>query len=258
VRNPYPGPRAFRTEEYGIFAGRDHEISELTSLIVSHQVVLLYAQSGAGKSSLVNAGLANSLSEREIRLLPVARVGVPVPIEVPLDQVANVFVFSMACDILPEIAVGDPWRRSATLVDAFDRLPEALDDAGERVLSVCAIDQFEELFSVYPERWPDREKFFLEISALLDARRDVRILFVLREDSLAAFSHFAAVLPEGGRTRYRIERLREDEAISAIRKPLQGTACSFAPDVAETVVRDLMNITVASPGREAEIGRAHV
>ncbi len=251
MRNPYPGPRAFRTEEYGIFAGRDHEISELTSLIISHQVVLLYAQSGAGKSSLVNAGLANSLSEREIRLLPVARVGVPVPIEVPLDQVANVFVFSMACDILPEIAVSDPWRRSATLVDAFNRLPELLDDSGERVLSVCAIDQFEELFSVYPERWPDREKFFLEISALLDARRDVRILFVLREDSLAAFSHLAAVLPEGGRTRYRIERLREDEAIAAIRKPLQGTACSFAPDVAETVVRDLMNITVASPGREA-------
>jgi len=246
VTNPYPGPRPFRREEFGIFAGRDHEISELTSLIVSHQVVLLYAQSGAGKTSIVNAGLSNSLSERGMRLLPVARVGIPVPVEVPLGEVANVYSFSMVGDILPDIAVSDPWRRQATLVDAFARLPEDLDDFGEPTLCACVIDQFEEVFSVYPERWPDRKKFFFELSELLAARSHVRILFVLREDFLAAFSQFAALLPEGGRTRYRIERLREPEAISAILKPLEGTGLSFAPDVAETMVHDLMSITVAS------------
>ena len=246
MTNPYPGPRPFRREEFGIFAGRDHEISELTSLIVSHQVVLLYAQSGAGKTSIVNAGLSNSLSERGMRLLPVARVGIPVPVEVRLGEVANVYSFSMVGDILPDIAVSDPWRRQATLVDAFDRLPEDLDDFGEPTLCVCVIDQFEEVFSVYPERWPDRKKFFFELSELLAARSHVRILFVLREDFLAPFSQFAALLPEGGRTRYRIERLREPQAISAILTPLEGTGLSFAPDVAETIVHDLMSITVAS------------
>ena len=111
---------------------------------------------------------------------------------------------------------------------------------------MCALDQFEELFSVYPERWPDREKFFLEIAALLEMRRDLRILFVLREDYLAGFSQLAPLLPERGRTRYRIERLRQNEAISAIRKPLEGTRRSFAPGVAETMAKDLSNITVAS------------
>jgi hypothetical protein len=247
MRNPYPGPRPFRKEEYGIFAGREHEISELTSLIVSHQVVLLYAQSGAGKTSIVNAGLANTLAERGIRFLPVSRVGIPVPAEIPLDQVANVYSFSMVGAILPGIADADPRLRATTLVQAFERLPPAADDSGEPVLTVCAIDQFEELFSVYPERWADREKFFVEVAALLEARRDVRILFVLREDSLAAFGQHAAVLPERGRTRYPIERLREDEAISAIRKPLEGTRLSFAPGVAEAVVGDLMKIAVVSP-----------
>ena len=246
MANPYPGPRPFQKGESGIFAGRDHEVSELTSLIVSHQVVVLYAQSGAGKTSIVNAGLSNSLSERGIRLLPIARVGVPVPREIPLDEIANVYTFSMAWDILPGIAVSEPWRRQATPVDVFSRLPDVPSDSTDRSLSVCVLDQFEELFSAYPDRWPDREKFFLDLSALLEARRDVRVLFVLREDFLAAFSGYAALLPEGGRTRYRIERLREQEAISAILKPLDGTGHSFAPDVAETIVHDLMRITVAS------------
>jgi hypothetical protein len=79
TRNPYPGPRPFTSEKYHIFAGRDHEISELSSLIISHPAVLLYAQSGAGKTSLLHAGLAPTLNEKGVKLLPVARVGIPVP-----------------------------------------------------------------------------------------------------------------------------------------------------------------------------------
>src|SRR5437016_3113778 len=81
MANPYPGPRPFQKDEYRIFAGRDHEVSELTSLIISHQVTLLYAQSGAGKTSVVNAGLSTSLVEKGVRVLPVARAGIPVPKE---------------------------------------------------------------------------------------------------------------------------------------------------------------------------------
>jgi hypothetical protein len=58
TRNPYPGPRPFRAEEYRIFAGRDDEIADLSSLIIAHSAVLLYAQSSAGKTSLLHAGLA--------------------------------------------------------------------------------------------------------------------------------------------------------------------------------------------------------
>ena len=50
--NPYPGPRPFESEESEIFFGRAREVRELVSLITAHRVVLLYAQSGAGKTSL--------------------------------------------------------------------------------------------------------------------------------------------------------------------------------------------------------------
>jgi len=72
--NPYRGPRPFEIGEQKIFFGRDREVKDLLSLIIAHRVVLLYAQSGAGKTSLLNAGLIPLLIEEGFDVLPVARV----------------------------------------------------------------------------------------------------------------------------------------------------------------------------------------
>ena len=53
--NPYVGPRPFAREEQ--IYGREREITELDYLLSSERIVLLHSPSGAGKSSLVNAGL---------------------------------------------------------------------------------------------------------------------------------------------------------------------------------------------------------
>ena len=60
-RNPYPGPRPFERGEHNLFFGRDREVADLLSLMIAHREVLLYAQSGAGKTSLLNAGVMPSL-----------------------------------------------------------------------------------------------------------------------------------------------------------------------------------------------------
>ena len=64
---PYVGPRFFRREDQSIFFGRSREANELLSLVISHSVVLLYAQSGAGKTSLINAKLEPLLEGRRAR-----------------------------------------------------------------------------------------------------------------------------------------------------------------------------------------------
>ena len=53
--NPYVGPRAFQTGEK--LYGRDHELRDLLDLLIAERIVLLYSPSGAGKSSLIQAGL---------------------------------------------------------------------------------------------------------------------------------------------------------------------------------------------------------
>ena len=62
---PYPGLRSFRTEEFAIFVGRDREISELVDRlrIPSLGFLSIVGGSGAGKSSLVRAGLLPALEK---------------------------------------------------------------------------------------------------------------------------------------------------------------------------------------------------
>ena len=55
--NPYVGPRTFTRQERDRFFGREREANDLFSLVVSERLVLFYAQSGAGKSSLINTRL---------------------------------------------------------------------------------------------------------------------------------------------------------------------------------------------------------
>ena len=56
--------------------------------------VVLYAQSGAGKTSLLNAGLAPLLTEEGFEILPVARVRGFEPEGIDLSDIANIYVFN--------------------------------------------------------------------------------------------------------------------------------------------------------------------
>ena len=60
--NPYVGPRSLKTGEP--FFGRDREIRSLLALLVSERIVMLHSPSGAGKSSLIQAGLMPRMTER--------------------------------------------------------------------------------------------------------------------------------------------------------------------------------------------------
>src|SRR5437868_5652708 len=91
---PYVGPVPFGTKEKDFFFGRDEEAEFLLSRAISERIVLFYAQSGAGKSSLVNAKLVPRLKDKGYRVLPVARVGGDPPADVPADKIENIFVFN--------------------------------------------------------------------------------------------------------------------------------------------------------------------
>src|SRR3972149_4026527 len=92
LRNPYIGPRTFRREEADLFFGREREARELTTLVESEHLVVFYAQSGAGKSSLVNTRLIPNLQAKNYTVLPVGRVsgGTSSGIEV-----SNIYVYNL-------------------------------------------------------------------------------------------------------------------------------------------------------------------
>ena len=69
---PYVGPRPFEKRDHHLFFGRDREAHEISSLVLANKFFVLYAASGAGKTSLVNAGVL-PLVENKLEVLPTAR-----------------------------------------------------------------------------------------------------------------------------------------------------------------------------------------
>ena len=90
--NPYIGPRTFSLDEADKFFGRDHEARDLIGMIVSHRTMLFYAQSGAGKSSLINAKLIPGLIHEGFEVLPVGRVSGQNGMNVDVE---NIFVYNL-------------------------------------------------------------------------------------------------------------------------------------------------------------------
>ena len=77
TENPYVGPNPFTTEDQHKFYGRDQEKSDLATLLVADRIVLLFAPSGAGKTSIIQAGLIPAMESRDFVVLPIIRVSEP-------------------------------------------------------------------------------------------------------------------------------------------------------------------------------------
>ena len=57
LEHPWLGLESFREESRGYFFGRDAEITEIHLRLRSHPLLVVYGRSGAGKTSILNAGL---------------------------------------------------------------------------------------------------------------------------------------------------------------------------------------------------------
>jgi len=91
--NPYVGPRPFKTNE--ILYGRNRELRLLSAQLISERIVLLHSPSGAGKTSLIQAGLVPILQEERFHILPVARVNLEPKAEVAATPGFNRYIYSV-------------------------------------------------------------------------------------------------------------------------------------------------------------------
>ena len=243
VEKPYVGPRPFERGERHLFFGRDREVSDILSLIIASRTFLIYAQSGAGKSSLLNAQIIPNLESRGNEVLPVARVRGVIPESIDPGDIANIYLFNT----LVTWEGNGTFPRELTkvqLADFLKKRPHPENEDGMLSPRVVIFDQFEELFTFFPERWKDREQFFEQIATALSKDPVLRVVFVMREDYIAELDPYSSLLPERLKTRYRIERLRRKAALDAVRNPLQDTRCAFDEGVAEKLVDELLTIWV--------------
>jgi hypothetical protein len=70
---PYKGPESYQIEDAALFFGRDREAAQIIAKILSSRFTLVHAQSGAGKTSLINAHIIPGLEAHgwnAFRILP--------------------------------------------------------------------------------------------------------------------------------------------------------------------------------------------
>jgi hypothetical protein len=245
--NPYPGPRPFGPDWEDLFCGRAAEARDLFSLVVAHQAVLLYAQSGAGKTSLLNAGVFPLLREQKFQVLP-ARVKGPIPDSIPIDEVSNVYVLNVLLSWADKLPAGNVAPQSLVHLSLSQFLQNHGDvNSGQdgRTVRVLVFDQFEELFTFYPDRWKDRRPFFVQLAEALASDPLLRLVIAMREDYLGEMNAHAHMLPEGLETRFRLERLGRDAALAAVvEPPSKGTGRYFSEEAADRLVDDLLKVKV--------------
>src|SRR5579883_1478797 len=235
--SPYVGPQPFTQDKANKLFGRQHDANEILKLIASNRFVLIYAPSGAGKSSLLNTLVYESLVAKGLEVLLGARVGGALPEGVKAALIRNIFTFSVVYGLGGTAVPNLQCNLTDTLQMRHVR-------AGVRG-RVIIFDQFEELFTQHTERFEDRKGFFTDVVDAMNADPDLRVVFAMRQEYLADIDPLFAELPRNLHVqRFALRRLDLDGALEAIVGPAREFA-DFGEQVAEGLVRQLNTIRIA-------------
>ena len=148
--NPFVGPRPIQRGE-PLF-GRSTEIRELFDRLRARRIVVLHSPSGAGKSSLVQAGLIPRLEHEQFDVWKPIRVNLDPRGLFGVPEGTNRYLLSAMVSLEEELP---PARRRSPaqlagmdLADYLRTRPRRKGRAGRRV--VLIFDQFEEALTVDP------------------------------------------------------------------------------------------------------------
>lgn len=245
IQNPYLGPEPFTQEDAYLFAGRTDEINNLLYMIQIEQAILLNAPSGAGKTSLLNAGLLPALRDQEVQVFDVVRV-VRTLADIDVLRARNIFMLLALLSLTnEEIAVDELYN--ASLQDVLSQVYRPVNDIGTPVQRVLIFDQFEEIFTRNQDFWEQREGFFEQVRAAQAEDPHLTIVFSMRKEYVSEINNLLAIPPKA--TLY-LTPLQRTAAIQAIEHAIIVTNSPIRyaqgegdePGAAEFIVDELRQI----------------
>jgi WD40 repeat protein len=219
--SPYVGLTFYTQQDSAMFFGRESEQTVLISNLRASRLTLLYAQSGAGKSSLLRAGVASRLAElaqRSFSQRGTAR-NIPVVFSSWRDDPTVELIGAIQEAITPFVRAVPP---QAPPPDQLEAAIEAASAATDATLLVI-LDQFEEYF-LYRSREARERPFADELAACIN-RPELRVHFLIsiREDAYSGLGDlFKGRISNVYGNYFHLEHLTRDAAREAIEKPIMS------------------------------------
>ncbi|TKK89310.1 tetratricopeptide repeat protein [Herbidospora galbida] len=246
AHRPYVGLRAFRADDAYRFFGRARAAHDLAAHWQANRLTILHGPSGAGKTSLLQAGVLPLLDPETTDTLPVGRVsyGSAFPVvdgaiypAAALPPQHNPHVFALLTAWAPNES---PARLAGLTLEGYLRSrPARQDPYGDPMPVLLAIDQAEELFDGFTHRQVYREWFLDQLKRALEADRNLRLLMCVRDDHLASIMPYGRKLAANDHRRLRLDAFDPDEAREAITGPVRGTGRVYDRSAVDRLLSDL-------------------
>jgi WD40 repeat protein/energy-coupling factor transporter ATP-binding protein EcfA2 len=242
--NPFPGLRAFQSDEDHLFFGREEQTARLLGILREQRFVAVVGTSGSGKSSLVRAGLIPALHGGTM-----AHAGthwemcVMRPGGDPLRNLAAALIEADLYDAKDPDALP---RLKATLSRSRFGLTEAVRqsdvrESGANLLVV--VDQFEELFRFRVHGAAQEEASEAFIKLLLTASREespkIYVVLTMRSDYLGDCAQIPGLAEAVNQGEYLIPRLTRNQQRAAIEKPVGVGRAKIAPRLVQQLLNDV-------------------
>lgn len=261
--NPFVGPRPLQQGE--ALHGRERDLQALCNRLLARRIVVLHSPSGAGKSSLVNAGLVPELKRRGFAVSRMIRVHLdpadsdPSRQESPdrPDGSVNRYLHSVMLSLRDDPAAAAlPMAARSILLHGALPAPDAASTEPDADASgpptVLVFDQFEELLTVAPHQQQQRHDFCVALGQALRTPQ-LWVLFVMREDHLAALAPYREHFPTHLANTYRLDLLGRDDARDVLVKAAASGQPMRSFPGADRLAQDLSRMQVQRPDGRIEL-----
>lgn len=242
--NPFPGLRPFISDESDLFFGREKESEDILEKLVKNRFVAVIGASGSGKSSLVLCGLLPKVQKLATESTSVWKIISMRPGNDPLQRLADQLVEKV---LLSGQKKAEENRVLSILKNNPDGISEVLNsfsiNQNEKLL--IFIDQFEELFSNYPD---DSEKDNLQNTAgfinlivrtLVQNSRDVLFVVAMRSDLIAECAQYKGFTRLINDSNFLVPRMSIENYREVIEGPVKYAGANIDPDLVNTILEDL-------------------
>ncbi len=238
LANPFLALASFKSENHDILFGRDGDITLMVDRLVSRRATLLFAGSGVGKTSFLDAKLAPELKSRYF-ICSHSRWAADEPLRAVAASLAKALKESGWGSEDP--ASPQPADDAAFSLLKFYSRP-ALFPRAQPSASILILDQFEEVFQYHKDA-AYFAVFIGQLSELINAPApEVRVLFSMREEFLGELSVFDNKISDLFNNYYRLKNPTKRQARDIIAATVRSVGVEPSESLS-VLVDDLLSVT---------------